>query len=101
MQIGRFHVEKVLRDQLSGLAKRQEELVGLLDDLNVLQIDSSKVPGAFAGKGTLEVRTSFGRLARALHSTPDSLPLLTESDQTVLDLAPTAEGLDVIAPAEK
>lgn len=95
------HVEKVLRDQLSGLAKRQEELVGLLDDLNVLQIDSSKVPVAFAGKGTLEVRTSFGRLARALHSTPDSLPLLTESDQTVLDLAPTAEGLDVIAPAEK
>lgn len=95
------HVEKVLRDQLSGLAKRQEQLVGLLDDLNVLQIDSSKVPVAFAGKGALEARTSFGRLARALHSTPDSLPLLTESDQTVLELAPTAEGLDVIAPAEK
>ncbi|WP_411373295.1 hypothetical protein ACLH0K_08950 [Arthrobacter sp. MPF02] len=94
------HVEKVLRDQLSGLAKRQEQLVGLIDDLNVLQIDSSKVPVAFAGKGTLEVRTSFGRLARALHSTPDSLPLLTESDQTVLELAPTAEGLDVIAPGD-
>lgn len=95
------HVEKVLRDQLSGLARRQEQLVGLLDDLNVLQIDSSKVPVAFAGKGTLEVRTSFSRLARALHSTPDSLPLLTESDQTVLELAPTIEGLDVVAPVEK
>jgi hypothetical protein len=95
------HVEKVLRDQLSGLAKRQEQLVGLLDDLNVLQIDSSKVPVAFAGKGTLEARTSFGRLARALHSTPDSLPLLTESDQSVLELAPSAEGLDVMAPAGK
>lgn len=95
------HVEKVLRDQLSVLAKRQEQLVGLIDDLNVLQIDSSKVPVAFAGKGTLEVRTSFGRLARALHSTPDSLPLLTESDQTVLELAPSREGLDVIAPVGK
>lgn len=95
------HVEKVLRDQLSGLAKRQEQLVSLLDDLNVLQIDSSKVPVAFAGRGTLEVRTSFGRLARALHSTPDSLPLLTESDQTVLELAPSTEGLAVIEPADK
>lgn len=92
------HVENVLRDELSVLADRQSQLVGLLDDLNVLQIDSSKVPIAFAGKGTIGARTSFGRLARALHATPDSLPLLTESDQTVLELAPTAEGLAVIAP---
>lgn len=95
------HVEKVLRDQLSGLAKRQDQLVGLLDDLNVLQIDSSKVPVAFAGKGIIGARTSFGRLARALHATPDSLPLLTESDQTVLELSPTADGLAVIEPTEK
>jgi hypothetical protein len=95
------HVEKFLRDQLSVLADRQSQLVGLLDDLNVLQIDSSKVPIAFAGKGTIGARTSFGRLARALHATPDSLPLLTESDQTVLELAPTADGLAVIAPVEK
>lgn len=95
------HVERVLRDQLSGLAKRQDQLVGLLDDLNVLQIDSSKVPVAFAGKGIIGARTSFGRLARALHATPDSLPLLTESDQTVLELAPGADGLAVIAPTEK
>jgi hypothetical protein len=95
------HVEKVLRSELSVLADRQSQLVGLLDDLNVLQMDSSKVPIAFAGKGTIGARTSFGRLARALHATPDSLPLLTESDQTVLELAPTAEGLDVVAPAAK
>lgn len=95
------HVENVLRDELSVLADRQSQLVGLLDDLNVLQIDSSKVPIAFAGKGTIGARTSFGRLARALHATPDSLPLLTESDQTVLELAPTAEGLAVIAPTKQ
>lgn len=95
------HVENVLRGELSVLADRQTQLVGLLDDLNVLHIDSSKVPIAFAGKGTIGARTSFGRLARALHTTPDSLPLLTESDQTVLELAPTAGGLAVIAPTEK
>ncbi|WP_426225064.1 hypothetical protein [Pseudarthrobacter sp. DSP2-3-2b1] len=95
------HVENVLREELSVLADRQSQLVGLLDDLNVLQIDSSKVPIAFAGKGTIGARTTFGRLARALHTTPDSLPLLTASDQTVLELDPTAKGLAVIAPNEK
>ncbi|WP_284981237.1 hypothetical protein [Arthrobacter sp. efr-133-TYG-118] len=94
------HVENVLRGELSALADRQSQLVGLLDDLNVLQIDSSKAPIAFAGKGTIGARTSFGRLARALHATPDSLPLLTESDQTVLELAPMAEGLAFVAPTE-
>lgn len=73
----------------------------IFDDLNVLQIASSKVPIAFAGKGTIGARTSFGRPARALHATPDSLPLLPESDQTVLELAPTADGLAVIEPAAK
>lgn len=95
------HVENVLRDELSVLAERQTQLVGLLDDLNVLQIDSSKVPVAFAGKGTLSARTSFGRLARALHALPDSLPILTDSDQSVLELAPGADGLAVMAPATK
>jgi hypothetical protein len=95
------HVENVLRDELSVLASRQSQLVALLDDLNVLQIDASKVPIAFAGRGTLGARTSFGRLARALHAAPDSLPLLTESDQTVLELAPTADGLSVITPTGK
>ncbi len=93
------HVENVLRDELSALADRQRQLVALLDDLNVLPIDSSKVPITFAGKATLGARTSFGRLARALHSTPDSLPILTDSDQAVLELAPTAEGLAVLSPA--
>jgi hypothetical protein len=95
------HVENVLRDELSVLASRQSQLVALLDDLNVLQIDASKVPIAFAGRGALGARTSFGRLARALHAAPDSLPLLTESDQTVLELAPTADGLSVITPTGK
>lgn len=92
------HVENVLRDELSGLAERQSQLVGLLDDLSTLQLDASKVPVAFAGKGTLSARTSFARLARALHATPDGLPLFTESDQTVLELAPSAQGLSVLEP---
>lgn len=92
------HVENVLREELVALADRQTQLVGLLDDLNVLQIDASKVPIPLAGKATLGARTTFGRLSRALHSAPDSLPLLTDSDQTVLELAPVKEGLSVVAP---
>lgn len=95
------HVEKVLGEELAVLADRQSQLVSLLDDLNVLQIDSSKVPVAFAGKAIIGARSSFARLARALHATPESLPLLTEADQTVLELAPTDDGLSVIAPTEK
>ncbi len=92
------HVENVLREELTTLADRQTQLVSLLDNLNVLQIDASKVPIRIAGKHTLGARTTFGRLARALHSAPDSLPLLTESDQTVLELAPVKDGLSVISP---
>lgn len=95
------HVESVLRGELSALADRQTQLVGLLDDLNVLQIDSSKVPIAFAGKGTLGTRSSFGRLSKALHAAPDSLPLLTDSDQTILELAPTVDGLAVVSPSDQ
>lgn len=91
-------VERVLRDELSGIAERQSQLVGLLDDLSVMPIDSSKVPVAFAGKGTLSARTSFSRFARALHSAPEGLPVLTDSDQTVLELAPASGGLAVVAP---
>jgi len=93
------HVEQVLRDELSALADRQRQLVGLLDDLSAMQIDGSRVPLAMAGKRTISVRTSFGRLARALHAAPDGLPLLTESDRTVLELAPSPNGLAVITPA--
>lgn len=92
------HVENVLRDELAGFAERQSQLVGLLDDLSVMQTDSSKVPVAFAGKGTLGARTSFSRLARALHVAPDGLPVLTDSDRTVLELAPSAGGLSVVTP---
>ncbi len=92
------HVESVLRGELAKISERQAQLVGLVDDLSVLQIDSSRVPVRFAGKGTLGARTSFSRLARALHAAPDGLPLLTDSDQSVLDLAPVSEGLSVVTP---
>src|SRR5699024_4406642 len=92
------HVESVLREELNALADRQTQLVTLLDDLNVLQIDASKAPVAFAGKSTLNARTTFARLARVLHTAPDGLPLLTESEQTVLELAPSKGGYSVVAP---
>jgi transcription antitermination factor NusA-like protein len=92
------HVEEVLRRELSVLAGRQGQLMELLDDLSAMQIDGSKVPIAMAGKRTIGVRTSFGRLSRALHAAPAGLPLLTDSDQTIVELAPTAKGLEVISP---
>jgi hypothetical protein len=95
------HVEQILRGELSALADRQGQLAGLLDDLSAMQIDGSKVPVAFSGKRTIEVRSSFGRLARALHTAPDGLPLLTESDRTVLELAPGTKGLAVVSPASE
>jgi hypothetical protein len=93
------HVEEVLRTELAALADRQAQLVGLLDDLSAMQIDGSKVPLAIAGKRAIGVRTSFGRLARALHSTPDGLPLLTQEDRTVLELTPGTRGLAINTPA--
>lgn len=92
------HVESVLRDELAAIAERHTQLGGLLDDLSVMQLDSSKVPIKFAGKGTLAARTSFSRLTRALHAAPDSLPVLTDSDQTMLELAPASGGLSVMTP---
>lgn len=92
------HVERVLRDELSVIAERQAHLVSLVDDLSVMQIDSSRVPVAFAGRGALGARTSFSRLARALHANPEGLPILSDSDQTILELAPTAGGLSVVKP---
>lgn len=92
------HVEQILRAELSELGDRQDQLVGLLDDLSAMQIDGGKLPIPMAGKRTISVRTSFGRLARALHAAPDGLPLLNESDNTVLELAPTSQGLSVLTP---
>jgi hypothetical protein len=92
------HVESVLSNELGQIADRQVQLVRLLDDLSVLRLDSSKVPVAFAGRGTLEARTTFSRLARALHALPDGIPVLTDSDQTVLELTPGTGGLSVAAP---
>lgn len=95
-----LHVEQVVRGELAVIADRQRQLVGLMDDLSVMQIDSSKVPVTFAGKRTLGARTTFSKLARALHVTPDGLPVLTESDQTVLELAPSAGGLSIMSPKD-
>lgn len=94
------HVEAILREELRSLANRQTQLTDLLDDLAVLPTDASKAPIAFAGKGTLAARTSFSRLSRALHSAPDSVPLLTSSDHSIIELAPSASGFDVLTPSE-
>ena len=93
------HVESVLRTELSALGQRQAQLVGLLDDLSAMQIDGSKVPISISGKRTIEVRTSFGRLARAFHSAPDSIPLLTSEDRTVIELDRNANGFGVVSPS--
>lgn len=94
------HIEGVLRSELSDIAENQSRLVRLLEDLSVMQLDSSKVPVAFAGKGTLTARTSFSRLSRMLHSAPDGIPILSDSDQTVLELEPGTGGMKVVKPAE-
>jgi hypothetical protein len=93
------HVEHALRDELAVLAERQTQLVGLLDDLSALQVDGSRLPVSFAGKKSINMRTSFGRLARALHAAPAPLPMLSEADRTVLELKPNADGLSVVLPA--
>lgn len=92
------HIESLLRSELSDLAEQQARLVRLLENLSVMQLDSSKVPVAFAGKGTLTARTSFSRMSRALHSAPDGVPILSESDQTVLELEPSPDGMKVVKP---
>ena len=92
------HIESLLRSELSDIADQQARLVRLLEDLSVMQLDSSKVPVAFAGKGTLTARTSFSRMSRALHSAPDGVPILSESDQTVLELEPSSSGMKVVKP---
>lgn len=95
------HIENRLNLELNEIAQRQSQLVNLLDDLSVLPIDSSKVPVRFAGKGTLNTKIGFARLARALHSSPNSLPVLNESDQTILELKPVSKGLSVVKPVEQ
>lgn len=93
------HVEHVLPGELSVIAGRLFQLASLLDDLSALQVDGSKLPIVMAGRRSVEVRSSFGRLARALHTAPSGLHMLTESDQSVLELAFTARGLEVLTPA--
>ena len=92
------HVQSLLRSELSDISDHQARLVRLLEDLSVMQLDSSKVPVAFAGKGTLAARTSFSRMSRLLHAAPSGIPILSESDQTVLELEPGSDGMKVVKP---
>ena len=94
------HVESLLRSELSDPADHRTQLVRLLEDLSVMQLESSAVPVACAGKGTLTARTSFSRMARVLNSAPDGIPLLSESDQTVLELEPASGGMKVVKPTD-
>lgn len=93
------HVENVLHQELGSIALRQTQLSELMEDLSLLPLDSTKIPfGRFAGKKMISAHTTFSKLSKALHAAPDSLPILTESDQTVLDLKPAADGLSIVRP---
>lgn len=92
------HVAQLLRAELAGLADRQAQLTAVLDDLSAMNIDSSKLPVAMAGKGVIGARTSFGRMARALHAAPPALPFLTDTDQMVMELNSTPTGMAVMTP---
>jgi len=91
------HVEQVLRSELAELASRQSQLGALLDDLSAMPA-TDYVVSKRSEKRKITMRTSFGRLARALHTAPDSLPMVTHDDRMVLDLAPTGSGLAVVPP---
>lgn len=93
------HVERILHAELSELGERQAQLARVVDNLSAMQIDGSKIPVSLAGRKSIGVRTSFGRLARALHDAPDAMPMLTVSDQTVLELAPNEDGLSIVSPS--
>lgn len=95
------NVEAALHRELSGIAERQTQLVALLDDLSAMPLDSSRLPIPFADKNTLNIRTSFGQMAKALHSAPDGLPILTNSEQTILELAPGSSSMAVLRPENR
>lgn len=95
------NVEAALHRELSGIAERQTQLVALLDDLSAMPLDSSRLPIPFADKNTLNIRTSFGQMAKALHSPPDGLPILTNSEQTILELAPGSSSMAVLRPENR
>ena len=95
------YVEAALHRELSGIAEIQTQLVALLDDLSAMPLDSSRLPIPFADKNTLNIRTSFGQMVKALHSTPDGLPILTSSEQTILELAPGNSSMTVLPPENR
>lgn len=94
------HVEHALRSELSGLAERQEQLRTLLQDLNAVSMDGGRLPNPVAINKAFAARSSLGRLAKALHHAPPALPMLTDSDQTILDFAPSRGGLVAVTPTE-
>lgn len=97
-----FKVEQVLHSELSDIAQRQQQLVELVDDLNALPLDSSKIPVvAFAMRKTIDMRTDLAKMAKALHQAPDALPVLNSSDQMVLDMEATTQGFSIKKPCEE
>lgn len=92
------HVKKLLENEFSEIANMQSGLVGLLADLNTLQINDGSLRVNPFGKQTAGARVTFGRLAKALYTQPDVLPMFTRSGQLVLDMAETPSGLSILKP---
>lgn len=92
------HVEAALHQELKMFASAQEQLMSVVDEISVMPVGLTKLPVEISGKKTQEMRTRFFRLARALHSEPEALPILDESDRIVLDLASTQQGFDIMEP---
>lgn len=95
------HVEAALHDELSEIALRQQQLVDIVDALNIMQIDSIKIPVRVAGKSSLNMHTSFARLAKALHEAPTALPVLDSFDHAVLDVDLSGNNLTVLEPSNE
>lgn len=88
-------VEKSIQGELRRMASKQSQLVDVIDNLNVMSIDSSSLPVRYAGKRSLSIRSSFAKLARALHAAPDALPVLTDNEQGILELESSNDGFTV------
>lgn len=91
-------VESILRDELNSVAQRQEQLASALEQLSFLPVGAAKFPVEVSGKKTSALRSSFFKLTCALHSQPSALPVLDNSDRTILELATNEQGLEIVNP---